>query len=231
MSVKIDLLPEYVGLNRKFNLLWKLALGSAVLLGAVLFLIYQDRENVLAKTLKDYENLAANEKITTDAEAARDANIRDAKPVEDAVVFMVRAGKTGAERAALIDSVRRFIYGGSVISSLDLSDGTTLKLTASVRDPNEYSQFLLALRNGSAANGGWVFANDPRTNAVVPSGIPGGPNGEFVLPDPSTEPVIIRYPIQVNVNAALKDPVQIPVEPGGVAPAGGVPGGGPPQGR
>jgi hypothetical protein len=117
------------------------------------------------------------------------------------------------------------------VSTIDLSDGTTAKINATVATPQDYAQFLLGLRSGSVSNpGGQLFAQDPRSNAVTASGIPGGPNERFILPVASTEPTIVSLPLSIASNGALKDPIQVPVEPGGVSTqaAPGGPGGPPP---
>jgi hypothetical protein len=230
MSVKIDLLPGYVGLRRWFKRLSYGALALVAATAAILFLLYRQGQ----QTLEVYEqNRDAIEPLALAAEAAQtatDTAIRESGPKEAAVTFMVKAGKTGTERAALIDLVRRYIYGGAVVSSIDLSDGQTAKINATVATPRDYAQFLLALRSGSASNGGWLFAQDPRSNAVTASGIPGGPNERFILPVASTEPTIVSLPLSVASNGTLKDRIEVPVEPGGASTqaAPGGPGGPPP---
>ena len=83
-----------------------------------------------------------------------------------------------------------------------------------------------------------IFAQDPRSNAVVANGIPGGPNETFVLPTASTEPIIVRYPLNITATGTLKNPIEVPTETGAAAatttgPPGmppGMPPGGPPGG-
>jgi hypothetical protein len=231
MSVKIDLLPGYVGLRRWFKRLSYGALALVALTAAILFLLLRQGQ----QTLEVYEqNRDAIEPLAQAAEAAEAATttaISESAPKEAAVTFMVKAGKTGPERAALIDLVRRYIYGGAVVSSIDLSDGQTVKINATVATPQDYAQFLLALRSGSVSNQGLLFAQDPRSNAVTASGIPGGPNERFILPVASTEPTIVSLPLSIASNGTLKDRIEVPVEPGGVstqAAPGGM--GGPPPG-
>jgi hypothetical protein len=223
MSVKIDLLPGYVGLRRWFKRLSYGAAGLVALVALVLFLFYRQSEQTLAVKLQDLENIRPIADQARATQTAIETATNEAKPIETAVTFMVNASKTGPERAALIDLVRRYIYGGAVVSSIDISDGQTVKINASVATPEEYARFLLSLRQGSASNGGVLFANDPRSNAVNASGIPGGPNETFVLPTASTEPTIIRYPLSIAATGSLKSPISIPTETGPAAP-GAAPG-------
>jgi hypothetical protein len=217
MSVKIDLLPGYVGLRRWFKRLSYGAAGLVALVAIVLFLFYRQSQQTLAVKQQDLEAIRPIAEQARTAQAAATQAEADAKPVETAVTFMVKAGKTGPERAALIDLVRRYIYGGSVVSSIDISDGQTVKINATVTDPQAYARFLLSLRQGSATNGGVLFAQDPRSNAVVANGIPGGPNETFVLPTASTEPIIVRYPLNISATGSLKNPIEIPTETGAAA--------------
>ncbi|HEX8235108.1 MAG TPA: hypothetical protein VF600_04065 [Abditibacteriaceae bacterium] len=234
MSVKIDLLPGYVGLRRWFKRLSYGALALVAATAAILFLLYRQGQQTLEVYQQNLANIQPIAEAAERAQAATTASTEAAAPVDAAVTFMVRAGKTGPERAALIDLVRRYIYGGAVVSSIDMSDGQTVKINATVATPQDYAQFLLALRRGSASNpGGQLFAQDPRSNAVTASGIPGGPNERFILPVASTEPTIVTLPLSIASNGTLKDRIEVPVEPGG-APAGaaqggaGFPGGPPP---
>jgi hypothetical protein len=196
-----------------------------------LFLLLRQGQQTLAVYEQDLEAIKPLAQAAEAAQAATSQATSEAAPVEAAVSFMVRAGKTGSERAALIDLVRRYIYSGAVVSTIDLSDGTTAKINATVATPQDYAQFLLGLRSGSVSNpGGQLFAQDPRSNAVTASGIPGGPNERFILPVASTEPTIVSLPLSIASNGTLKDPIQVPVEPGGATAQGAGGPGGPPMG-
>jgi hypothetical protein len=214
------------------------AAGLVALVALVLFLFYRQSQQTLAVKQQDLEAIRPIAEQARTAQAAATRATDEAKPVETAVTFMVKAGKTGPERAALIDLVRRYIYGGSVVSSIDISDGQTVRINATVTDPQAYAAFLLSLRQGSATNDGVLFAEDPRSNAVNASGIPGGPNEAFVLPTASTEPTIVRYPLSISATGTLKNPIEVPTETGAAAATttgtpgmpSGMPPGGPPQG-
>jgi hypothetical protein len=219
MAIKIDLLPGYVGLRRVFR---NLLLGAAVLIGsvaAVLFLVYYKNQQELTAIATSLENVQSNANATKAAEGATATATSEAAPYEAVVKFMVAAGQTGPERAALLDLVSRQIYGGAVVSAIDLSDGQTARLNATVGTPEDYAQLLLELRRGSATNGGSVFAADPRTNQVVPSGIPGFPAAPFRIPEPGAEPELIRFPLPVSITATLLNKVVLPGEPTGAAAA------------
>ena len=79
---------------------------------------------------------------------------------------MLAASKTGAQRAALINQIRQYIYEDTVVTSIDVSDGQTAKIAGSVRNPTQYARFLLNLRRASDANGGPLFAGLPRGGGV-----------------------------------------------------------------
>jgi hypothetical protein len=217
MAIKIDLLPGYVGLRRVFrNLLW----AVVVLVGSVagiLFLVYYKNQQDLSRIAQSLENVKANADAATAAEGATTAANNEAAPYETVVKFLVAAGKTGPERAALLDLVGRQIYGGAVVSAIDLADGANAKINATVGTTEDYARLVLELRRGSATNGGSVFAADPRTNQVVPSGVPGFPAAPFRIPEPGAQPEIIRFPLPVSITGVLLNPVVLPAEPVGAA--------------
>lgn len=232
MSIKIDLLPGYINLQRWFKN-WLLIAALALLAtGTTLYLIYYKSQQTLEVTRQNLASVEANAKLTEDTDNAQKAAEAAAAPVESNVQFLVNAGKTGAERAAMMDLARRYIYSGAVVSSLDMSDGQNVAISATVRDPEEYLRFVYKLREGSATYDGPLFAANPRTQSVVPSGIPGGPNLQFVDPTPEQgRPArAYQYPLTVTATGALRYPVTIPSETGAAAGAAGgaAPGGAPP---
>jgi hypothetical protein len=230
MAIKIDLLPGYVGLRRvRKALSW----GAAVLVastGTVLFLVYYKGQQQLTVLQTNLENIEANAKAAEAAAAAAKAADAEAAPVATLVDFLAAAGRTGPERAALLDLTSHYIYTGAVISSLDLSDGQNVKITATVKTPEDYKALLLNLRQGSKSNGGVLFAEDAKTNMVTASGVPGFPATAPVIPTPGEQPVVINFPLSVNITGVLLNPVKLPVEPGAAAPAGGDAAGGAPPG-
>jgi hypothetical protein len=225
MAIKIDLLPAYVGLRRWF----KRAVTAAVLLvaaiGAILFLLYYKGQQQLAKLQADLQGVEANAQITEAADAAKTTAESTAAPLQAFSDFMVAAGKTGAERAALLDMVRRYIYGGAVVSAIDISNGQTVKINATMATPDDYARFLLNLRRGSASNGGALFAAEPKSNSVKSVGVPGGPTRPFVVPTAGLTAQVIPYPLQIAAEGSLKDPIVVPTEAAGgaAAPAPGAP--------
>lgn len=238
MSIKIDLLPGYVGLRRWFRrLLWiSAALLSSV--ATVLFVYYYKDKQQLEKVTIEYENLAENERIAQKATADAAAATSAAAPLETTVKFFVDAGQTGVKRAALLDLVSRYIYGpsgdrvtdpanyGAVITSIDVSDGKTLKMAATVPSTRVYADFLLNLRRGSATYpypNGTLFAADPKTNSVLPSGISGFPPTQQTVPERGFEPQPIPLVIPVNITGTLKTEIVVPTEPGGAGAAAAAP--------
>jgi hypothetical protein len=224
MAIKIDLLPGYVGLRRWFKRVLVICVALIAVVASVLALFYYRDKQRLDKLKADLANI---ETFAAQTEATRqqaEAAVNETAPVRTAVNFMADASKTGAERAALIDLIRRYVYAGAVVSTLDLSDGATAKFTATVRTPDEYARFLLSLRRGSdqAQAAGPLFTGLPQG-----SGIPGYPDNR-PIPGPETvsyTPEPITFPLRIDASGQLKNPMAVPVEPGGAAPAaGGAPG-------
>jgi hypothetical protein len=202
MSVKIDLLPGYVGLRRWFK---RLSYGALALVAArrpfcFCFIVRVSRPWKFMSRIETTSSLMPSPpRRPSQPPVPPSPRLRPKKPLS---LSWCRPAKTGSERAALIDLLRRYIYEGAVVSTIDLSDGTTAKINATVATPQDYAQFLLGLRSGSVSNpGGQLFAQDPRSNAVTASGIPGGPNERFILPVASTEPTIVSLPLAVASKA------------------------------
>jgi hypothetical protein len=228
MSVKIDLLPPYVRLRAQRRLLTKIApLVLAIIAVALAFTYFQMKKNV-EMVRSAHEALEERERRTQAAEAATASANQEAAPLQSAVKFMVDAGKTGPERAVLINIIRNYIYEGADVTSIDVSDGRTVKITATVETPDEYANFLYRLRSGSVTNNGTLFAQDPKSSAVTVTNVPvpGGPNDTFIRPAPGAEPVPVLYPLTVTTVGILKDPITIPSESDGAstpaASAGGL---------
>ncbi|HEX8833860.1 MAG TPA: hypothetical protein VF719_06650 [Abditibacteriaceae bacterium] len=218
MAIKIDLIPAYVGMRRRFRaLLW----GAMGLLGSVatiLGLLYYKGQQELGVLNTNLENVETNARIAEKAKTATETATNEAAPVETVVSFIAAASKSGAERAVLLDMIGRYIYSDAVVTAIDISDGQNVNITATVKTPQDYKRFLLNLRRGSATWGGPLFAADPKSNAVVASGVPGFPASKPVIPTPGLEPQIIAYPLAVTAVGVLKDKVVVPAEPGGTAP-------------
>ena len=105
MAIRIDLLPRYVVLRRWFKRILLACLSLVSAFAAILFVLYY-REQLRLQTLK--VNRDAYEKIAKEAERAQSAaksKEDEAKPFQDNVNFFVDAGRTGPERAALLDTV------------------------------------------------------------------------------------------------------------------------------
>lgn len=225
MSIKIDLMPRYVAIGRLFK---RLILGAGVLLvgtAAILALITVKSSQELAVTKTNLINVEAVAVKTETAVKNQQAAEATAAPLETFVQFVVDTGQTGAQRAALVDLVGRYISPNAVVSQIDLSDGQNAKITATLKTPDDYARFLLSLRAGSATRGGTLFAEDPRSYSVVPvNSLPGTGFTQYVQPLPTAQPQIVSYPIIMTVVGKLKDPIVLPVEPGtAVAVAPSVP--------
>ena len=221
MSIKIDLMPRYVALQRRFRNL--LLLAGALLAGtaAILGLIYVKGQNDLAVMNRQWADATEVAGRTTTAQTAANTAISNAAPLESFVQFVVSAGQTGAQRAALLDLVRRYISPDAVISQIDMSDGQTAKITATLRTPDDYARFLLNLRRGSATHGGALFLTDP----LPQNSLPGTGFSQFVEPRRTTQPVVVTYPITMTVVGQLKDIVVVPSEPGALTATASASGG------
>jgi hypothetical protein len=237
MAIKIDLLPGYVGLRRSFKRVLAVCAGLVTLVMAVLAVLYYRDYQRLEKLKQDVENIEVFAKRTEAAEGAATAATTEAAPIKASVDFMADASKTGPERAAVVDLVRRYVYSGAVVSTLDLSDGQNAKFTATVRSPDDYARFVLALRKGSKEELGPLFEGLP-----VANGVPGFPNNRpFPLPQTiSYTPQPIVFPLRVDATGKLQNALTVPVEPGaapaaapggpeGMGPDGMGPGGMPPD--
>lgn len=217
MAIKIDLLPAYVKLKRTFHrVLAACVVALGVVVGGLLMALQQRQlELETAQT-----NLAAAKIVADQVAAAKretDQATSDAAPLIATISFVTGASKTGAQRAALIDLIRRYIDVNAIVSAIDVSDGQKVVITATVRTPAEYARFLLNLRRASDTNGGTLFKGLP----VTTKGPPGFANGAkpFELPLESGEIVPILYPVDVVAEGTLLNPVQLPPEPGGAAAA------------
>lgn len=244
MAIRIDLLPRYVALQRWFKRILAVCLMLMSTFAAVLFLLYY-REQLRLATLKTN---VANVRIFADktdaAQKAADAAITQAKPLQSGVDFLVDAGRTGPERAALLDLIRRYIYNGAVVGSLDISDGKTAKFSGMVQTPDDYARFLLNLRRGTVPVGilfstlpgssgilGWPNRSGATTTtpaapgqpapAATPAPVPGQPQAGAPPVDALRYKV---FPNTIQATAELREPVVVPVAPGETAAAAGAPG-------
>ena len=247
MSLKINLLPEYVRLQRVFKRVIAICLSLFVAVGVLLFLLYYKKGQELKVVKADLEAIepTAKEAENTKTEAA--AIETSSAPKRGAIEFITSASRTGPERAALLDLISQYVYGGAVISSLDISDGQTVIIKATVKDPDEYARLLNNMRRGSDTKGALVpVFTGPVTGSGVPGfppprpgdnqqggaqqpgavGAPGQP-GQQASPISVTQPQIIVYPVPIDLTAKLKNPVALPPDPVGAPPAGGGVGGPP----
>ncbi len=192
-------------------------LGTALLLTLIYLHGKQSLTTMQAQAIE--ANTVAT--MTETSKAATAVVVAEAAPKQSFVQFVVSASQTGAQRAALLDLVGRYISPDAVISQIDMSDGQTAKITATLKSPNDYARFLLNLRAGSATRGGQLFADDPRSFAVLPTNtLPGnGFTQPFVTPQRTTVPQIVTYPITMTVIGKLKDNIIVPSDPGAASSA------------
>ena len=234
MAIRIDLLPRYVGLRRWFKRVLLACISLVGVLAVVLFAFYYS-EQLQLQTLQ--ENRDAFEKVAKLAEEEtkkKEQFVKDAQPLRDTVSFFVDAGRTGPERAALVDIIQRYIYRGAVISLLDLSDGQNVKLSAMVRTPDEYANLLNVLRRGTVPTG-IAFKNLPSGAGIKGwPGTSGGATqagGQQAAAQPgtggATDTTSLGYqifPNSITLQGAMRDPIVVPVPPGDVPVVTNAPG-------
>lgn len=255
MAIRIDLLPGYVGLKRWLKRIAAVCALLVVGFAAVLFVLYYKEQLELQTLQTNRDNIKKYADMAdTAAKKATDATTQ-AKPFQDAVGFLVDAGRTGSERAALLDLVRRYVYANAVVGAIDLSDGQTAKMTVLVKNPDEYAKFLLNLRRGTTPTG-VLFADLPSGSGIngwpnvsgggssgggggagagaapMPGGAPGMPGGGFQTNtntnDKDKDPNALMQKIfnnKIDVTAKLREPVVIPSPPGAAASPAGGAGG------
>jgi len=232
MTIKIDLLPAYVGMRRWLKRFIAFCVSLVAVVGGVLFVLYYQGEQKLTKIKTDLANIEPIAKQKEDADTAKAAATTESGPYTATVNFIVDAGQTGPARAALIDMIRRWIYNGALVSSIDISDGATMKMALALNNPDEYAQFLGILRKASVSSGGPLFSDLPSA-----SGIPGfsastpvaqpvaGPGSLNLAPPPPP-----TFPLSISAQGTLKNPPPSPPEtvgPGAPAAGAPVPPGGP----
>lgn len=217
MSLKIDLLPEYVRLEK---ILKRAISGCIVGLGvvaAILAVLYQQRVLERQTALADLEGIKPRADEARKADTAATAATTAAAPQQSAIDFMTAAAASGPKRAALMHLIRQYISDEALVESMDISDGQTLKMVVTVKDPKRYAEFLLNLRRGADVNGGPLFKGLPTA-----AGVGGFANGAvpFIEPAPVVggPPRVVILPIKAAVEGKLLNPVVLPPDPAG-APA------------
>ena len=229
MAIKIDLLPGHVQQRRILQRTIALSVLALALVGTGLVMALDAKQKELATAKENLAVATAVSAQTTAAKSVEDTAISDAQKYQDTVAFMLVAGKSGPQRAALLNQVRQYIYIDTVVQTIDLSDGQNAVVEASVKNPNEYARFLLNLRRaGPPATGdtttdaGPLFAAAPKA-----SGVGGFNNGAATFVPPATpidQPVIIVYPLKVKAQGPLKYPIPVIPDPTTGATGAGAPG-------
>ncbi len=226
MPVRINLLPKYVLLKKQFK--W-LLMGCVA--GVIVYVIgislYYANTQVLIKTLEaSTANVEANAKATEDAQKAKKAADDDKSSIDADVKFILAASQTGAERSSLLAQFSHYIYPGSVVSQIDLSDGKTAVIQAMVKSPDDYARFITSLRQGAVPTG-TIFSSLP----VGTNGVPGYPtlksNTTTTGENGGTQLTMVVFPLTAEAKGDLLNPVTIPTAPG-VSPAAATGGGGGP---
>lgn len=233
MAIKIDLLPGHVKQRRNLELAIAASVLTLALVGTGLAMALDAKKKDLATAQQNLQVATAISAQTTAAQTAEDTAVASAKPFKDTITFMLTAGKSGPQRAALLNQVRQYIYIDTVVQTIDLSDGQNAVVEASVKNPNQYAQFLFNLRRAGPPPVGTTTTDAGPLFALAPkaSGVGGFNNGAatFVPPAiPTDQPVILVYPLKVKASGPLKYPIPVipdPVAGAGVAGAAGAPGG------
>lgn len=217
MPVRINLLPKYVLLKKYFQ--WALigCVGGSLLWVLALALIYANTQVQLNTLNASIDNVKPTADATVAAQKAKKAADDAKSPIDANVKFILAASQSGAERSSLLDLFRPYIYPGSVVSQIDLSDGKTAVIQGMVKTPDDYARFITSLRQGTTPTGP-LFAKLP----VGTNGVPGFPKlksdtttGEN---NSSTQLTMVVFPLSVEAKGELLNPVTVPVAPG-AAPA------------
>lgn len=229
MAIRIDLLPRYVGLRRWFKRILLGCISTVGVFAAILFAVYY-REQLKLQTLQ--QNRSTFEAVAQKAEKAAgdaEAKTKEAQPYRDTVAFFVDAGQTGAQRAALIDIVQRYIYREAVVNMMDISDGQTVKLSAMVRNPDEYANLLNILRRGTLPTGiafkdlpsgvgiaGWPKSSGGGTQAGGQAAAPQpGAGAAGAAPAPAESQAEYQvFPNSITLQGSLREPITVPLPPG-----------------
>ena len=222
MAIKIDLLPGYVKWTKRFHFTIAAAIVGLALWTGGLILVYHSKQLEL-QTAETNANVATEIAVkSTAAETATTAAQTEAAGFNAANNFMLASCKTGSERAALLNLISKYIDRNSVVKTIDVSDGKTVSILATVSTPDEYAQFLLFLRNAR----GVLFSGDPK---FTQTGVGGYGSGAQPLvpprPAPGSPPVVVNYPISLTAQGALLNPIVLPNDPtgagGGATTTGG----------
>lgn len=227
MPVRINLLPKYVLLKKYFQWALIACVGGSLLWVLVLGLIYANTQVQLRTLEASIENVEPNAKATEASQAAKKAADSAKSAIEANVKFILAASQTGAERSSLLAQFSHYIYPGSVVSQVDLSDGKTAVIQAMVKSPDDYARFITSLRQGTAPTG-TIFSSLP----VGTNGVPGYPKvkSETTTTGDTTDGAqltMVVFPLTVEAKGDLLNPVTVPVAPG-AAPAANAGGGGNP---
>lgn len=227
MPVRINLLPKYVLLKKYFQWALMACVGGSLLWVLVLALIYANTQVELRTLEASIENVDTNAKATEASQSSKQRADGAKSSIDADVQFILAASQTGAERSSLLAQFSHYIYPGSVVSQIDVSDGKTAVIQAMVRTPDDYARFITSLRQGAAPTG-TIFSNLP----VGTNGVPGYPKMKSDTTttgdtNNSTQLTMVVFPLTAEAKGDLLNPVTVPVAPGG-APAENAGGGGGP---
>ena len=232
MAIKIDLLPGHVRQRRNLELAVAASVLTLALVGTGLAMALDAKQKALATANQNLAVATAVSAQTTAAQNAENTAVSAAQPVNDTVTFMLTAGKSGPQRAALLNQVRQYVYVDTVVQTIDLSDGQNAVIEASVKDPTQYAQFLFNLRRAgppapgdTTTDAGPLFAAAPK--AVGAGGFNNGAATYVPPATPTDQPVVIIYPLKVKASGPLKYPIPVIPDPvagtSGAAGAAGTP--------
>jgi len=214
MAIKIDLLPSYVKWRKRLRYTIASAVVGLSLWTSGLLLFLHSKQLELDTAKANSAAVASVAKKASDADAATTTAVAAAAKYNSVNNFMLASCKTGSERAALLNLLTKYIDENSVVKTIDISDGKTVTIVATVTTTGEYAQFLLQLRKAT----GVLFAGDPR---LTTTGVGGFGNGAAQLvvpqPDPGSASVPFNQPITLTAVGTLLNTIALPIDP--VAPA------------
>ena len=148
MAIQIDLLPQYVGLRRKVKAAAIFMFIVYVIAGTAFTLVWYQKTLEVQTAKANVELYKAPAAETTKIAGEASAKLASLAPKQTTVDFFAAASQTGPRRAAVIDMLKMYINADSLVSAIDISDGKTVLITASIKDTDDYGNLLLNLRKG-----------------------------------------------------------------------------------
>ena len=197
MAIKIDLLPKYVGLRRALKWWLLISFVAVTAIGSGLYLLYFQKKQIAVATAADLEMWKPRAALATSVATEATNKEGSLGSMQATVQFFADATQTGPRRAAAVDLIRRYVMPDALVSSIDISDGKSVSIIASVADSDDYSRLLLNLRQGTlntkpAPPLPYVWKTTPTASGFPGYPLPATPIPTLTGPDPTPK----TFPVQ-----------------------------------